>query len=145
VTTGNPDLILTYLLKEVSLLLVWPSLNAGCGWDHIQDGRNVGMSRSSSEISWKRLLWYVLAGSRGGPNRGRIINLLRREPYNINKLAEALHVHYRVAEHHIRALEKNHLVSSAGEKYGKLYFLSPEMEAHLPLFDEIWAQIRPRV
>jgi len=85
------------------------------------------------------------AGSRGGPNRGRIINLLRREPYNINKLAEALHVHYRVAEHHIRALEKNHLVSSAGEKYGKLYFLSPEMEAHLPLFDEIWAQIRPRV
>ncbi|TMI51563.1 hypothetical protein E6H15_08710 [Candidatus Bathyarchaeota archaeon] len=78
------------------------------------------MSRSSSEISWKRLFWYVLAGSRGGPN-------------------------YRVAEHHIRALEKNHLVSSAGEKYGKLYFLSPEMEAHLPLFDEIWAQIRPRV
>ena len=70
-------------------------------------------------------MWYVLAGSRGGPNRGRIINLLRREPYNINKLAEALHVHYRVAEHHIRALEKNHLVSSAGEKYGKLYFLSP--------------------
>ena len=104
----------------------------------------MGMSGSSSETSWKRLLWYVLAGSRGGPNRGRIINLLRREPYNINKLAEALHVHYRVAEHHIRALEKNHLISSAGEKYGKLYFLSPEMEAHLPLFDEIWAQIKPQ-
>ena len=28
----NPDLILTYLLKEASLLLVWPSLNAGSGW-----------------------------------------------------------------------------------------------------------------
>ncbi len=27
----NPDLILTYLLKEASLLLVWPSLNASCG------------------------------------------------------------------------------------------------------------------
>src|SRR6266852_7695794 len=100
---------------------------------------------SPSETSWRRLLWYVLGGSRGGPNRGRIINLLRREPYNINKLAEALHVHYRVAEHHIRALERNHLVSSAGERYGKLYFLSPEMEAHLHLFDEIWAQIIPRV
>ena len=105
----------------------------------------MGMPRSGSEVSWKRLLWYVLAGSRGGPNRGRIINLLRREPYNINKLAEALQVHYKVAEHHIRALEKNYLVSSAGEKYGKLYFLSPEMEAHLPLFDEIWAQNSPRV
>src|SRR2546425_11916990 len=102
------------------------------------------MPRSGSEVSWKRLLWYVLAGSRGGPNRGRIINLLRREPYNINKLAEALQVHYRAAEHHIRALEKNHLVSSAGEKYGKLCFLSPEMTAHLPLHNEVGAQTSPR-
>jgi len=70
---------------------------------------------------------------------------LRWEPYNINKISEALQVHYRVAEHHIRALEKNHLVSSAGERYGKLYFLSPEMEAHLPIFDEIWRQIQVRV
>lgn len=31
----NPDLILTYLLKEAGLLLVWPSLNAGYGWDDI--------------------------------------------------------------------------------------------------------------
>ena len=103
------------------------------------------MSYPGSETSWKRLLWYVLAGSRGGPNRARIINLLRREPYNINKISEALQVHYRVAEHHIRALEKNHLVSSAGERYGKLYFLSPEMEAHLSIFDEIWRQIQVRV
>ncbi len=105
----------------------------------------MALSRSASETSWKRLLWYVLAGSRGGPNRGRIINLLRKEPYNINKLAESLNVHYRVAEHHIRSLEKNRLVSSAGEKYGKLYFLTPEMEAHLYLFDEIWRQIKPRI
>jgi DNA-binding transcriptional ArsR family regulator len=85
-----------------------------------------------------------LAGSRGGPNRGRIINLLRLEPYNVNRISEALQVHYRVAEHHIRALEKNHLVSSAGDRYGKLYFLSPEMEAHLSIFDEIWRQIQTR-
>ncbi len=103
----------------------------------------MGDFQSSSETSWKRLLWYVLAGSRGGPNRGRIINLLRKEPYNVNRLADALNVHYRVAEHHIRALERNRLVSSAGEKYGKLYFLSPEMEAHLHVFDEIWRQIQP--
>ena len=103
----------------------------------------MGDFQSSSETSWKRLLWYVLAGSRGGPNRGRIINLLRKEPYNVNRLAVALKVHYRVAEHHIRALERNRLVSSAGEKYGKLYFLSPEMEAHLHVFDEIWRQIQP--
>ena len=105
----------------------------------------MAVSYPGSETSWKRLLWYVLAGSRGGPNRARIINLLRWEPYNINNISEALQVHYRVAEHHIRTLEKNHLVSSAGERYGKLYFLSPEMEAHLPIFDEIWRQIQVRV
>jgi len=99
---------------------------------------------SPSETSWRRLLWYVLAGSRGGPNRGRIITILRSGPKNVNQLAEILDVHYRVAEHHIRALEKNHLVSPSGERYGRLYFLSQEMEAHLPVFDEIWSRIQPR-
>ena len=97
---------------------------------------------SPSETSWRRLLFYVLAGSRGGPNRGRIVNLLREGPKNVNQLADALDVHYRVAEHHIRALEKNHLVSPSGERYGRLYFLSQEMEAHLPIFDEIWVKIQ---
>jgi len=69
--------------------------------------------------------------------------LLREGPKNVNQLAEALDVHYRVAEHHIRALEKNHLVSPSGERYGRLYFLSQEMEAHLPIFDEIWVKIQP--
>lgn len=98
---------------------------------------------SSSETSWRRLLWYILAGSRGGINRGRIINLLRNEPHNVNQLAEALDVHYRVAEHHVRALEKNNLIAPSGEHYGRLYFLSSEMEAHLDLFDEIWKKIEP--
>jgi DNA-binding transcriptional ArsR family regulator len=70
--------------------------------------------------------------------------LLREGPKNVNQLAEALDVHYRVAEHHIRALEKNHLVSPSGERYGRLYFLSQEMEAHLPIFDDIWVKIQPR-
>ncbi len=127
--------------------LAWPSLNAHFACSERGDASSngdVGPFQSASETSWKRLLWYVLAGSRGGPNRGKIINLLRKEPYNVNRLAEALDVHYRVAEHHIRALERNRLVSSAGEKYGKLYFLSPEMESHLNIFDEIWRQIQPK-
>jgi DNA-binding transcriptional ArsR family regulator len=98
---------------------------------------------SASETSWRRLLWYILAGSRGGVNRGRIIILLRSEPHNVNQLADALDVHYRVAEHHVRALEKNNLITPSGEHYGKLYFLSSEMEAHLYLFDEIWQKIQP--
>lgn len=43
----------------------------------------------------------------------------------------------------MRALEKNNLITPAGEHYGKLYFLSQEMEVHLYLFDEIWQKIQP--
>jgi hypothetical protein len=39
---------------------------------------------------------------------------------------------------------RNHLVLPSGERYGRLYFLSQEMEAHLPIFDEIWGKIKPR-
>ena len=38
----------------------------------------------------KRLLWFLFAGSRGGENRIRIIDLLKDRPYNMNQLAEVL-------------------------------------------------------
>ena len=39
--------------------------------------------------SVKRLLWFLFAGSRGGDNRIRIIDLLKEHPYNINQLARS--------------------------------------------------------
>jgi len=38
----------------------------------------------------KRILWYVFAGSKGGNNRIKIVDLLKERPYNINQLAEAI-------------------------------------------------------
>ena len=69
--------------------------------------------------------------------------LIRSEPKNVNQLADALDVHYRVAEHHIRILERNRIVTASGAKYGRLYFLSPEMEVHIHIFDEVWKKIQP--
>src|ERR687883_671039 len=74
--------------------------------------------------SARRLLWYLFAGSKGGVNRIRIIELLKERPYNINQLAEALGLDYKTIQHHVVALERNNLVNKMGEKYGILYFIA---------------------
>ncbi|HEX2614064.1 MAG TPA: winged helix-turn-helix domain-containing protein [Nitrososphaera sp.] len=92
----------------------------------------------------KRLLWYLFAGSRGGENRIRIIDLLKDRPYNMNQLAEALGVDYKAAQHHIGVLEKNNMVSREGEKYGVLYFVSNYLEANIEAFNDVRATIEKR-
>jgi DNA-binding transcriptional ArsR family regulator len=90
----------------------------------------------------KRLLWYLFAGSRGGNNRIRIIDLLKERPYNMNQLAEALGLDYKAIQHHIMVLEKNNLVSKIGEKYGVVYFISNYLEVNIEAFNEIKSKIK---
>lgn len=85
----------------------------------------------------KRLLWFLFAGSRGGENRIRIIELLKSQPYNMNQLAEALELDYKAVQHHVGVLEKNNMVTRAGEKYGVLYFISSYLEANIEAYNEI--------
>jgi DNA-binding transcriptional ArsR family regulator len=87
--------------------------------------------------SAKRLLWYIFAGSKGGNNRIKIIDLLKDRPYNINQLAEVLGLDYKAIRYHITVLEKNNLVAKMGEKYGVLYFISNYLEVNLEAFNEI--------
>jgi DNA-binding transcriptional ArsR family regulator len=89
----------------------------------------------------KRLLWYLFAGSRGGENRIKIIDLIKEQPHNINQLAEALGVDYKAVQHHIGVLEKNNMITRIGEKYGVLYFISNYLEANIEAFNEIRAEI----
>ena len=85
----------------------------------------------------RRLLWYLFAGSKGGDNRIKIIDLLKERPYNINQLAESLGLDYKAIQHHIVVLEKNNLVGKIGEKYGILYFISNYLEANIESLNEI--------
>lgn len=89
----------------------------------------------------KRLLWYLFAGSRGGENRIRIIDLLKEEPRNTNQLAEALGIDYKAVQHHIGVLEKSNMVTKTGEKYGVLYFISNYLDANIEAFNEVRAVI----
>jgi DNA-binding transcriptional ArsR family regulator len=89
----------------------------------------------------KRLLWFLFAGSRGGENRIRIIDLIKERPQNMNQLAEAMGVDYKAVQHHIGVLEKNNMITKTGEKYGVLYFISNYLEANLQAFNEVRAAI----
>ncbi len=87
----------------------------------------------------KRLLYWLFSTA-GGLNRARIIELLKEKPMNAHEIAERLQLDYKTVRHHLKVLEKNNLVSSAGG-YGKLYFISEMLEANMEYFDEIWKEI----
>jgi DNA-binding transcriptional ArsR family regulator len=85
----------------------------------------------------KYLLGWLIAGTRGGATRAKIIEVLRENPQNANQLANQLKMDYRTIRHHLKVLEKNRLITTAGEGYGITYFLSPAMEENYALFEEI--------
>ena len=89
----------------------------------------------------KNLLWYLVAGTKGGETRGRIIDLIRKKPSNANKIAEILKLDYKTIRHHIDVLEKNNIIAAINKgKYGAVYFLSEFMQANIQIFNEIWEQ-----
>ena len=85
----------------------------------------------------KYLLGWLIAGTRGGPTRAKIIETLKATPQNANQLATLLKMDYRTIRHHLKVLEKNKIITTAGEGYGTTYFLSQVMEENYALFEEI--------
>jgi DNA-binding transcriptional ArsR family regulator len=87
--------------------------------------------------SVKYLLGWLIAGTRGGASRAKIIMTLKETPQNANQLANQLRMDYRTIRHHLKVLEKNKMITTAGEGYGTTYFLSPALEENYVLFEEI--------
>jgi DNA-binding transcriptional ArsR family regulator len=89
----------------------------------------------------KYLLGWLIAGTRGGLTRAQIIKALNETPQNANQLANLLNLDYRTIRHHLGVLKKNRIITSAGDRYGTTYFLSPEMEENYALLEEILNKI----
>jgi DNA-binding transcriptional ArsR family regulator len=86
----------------------------------------------------RQLLWYLLAGTRGGANRARILEALKERPYNAHQLSDALGLDYRTVRHHLDLLRKNGLITQpAGNAYAAPYFLAAILEANWDVFEEI--------
>ena len=91
-------------------------------------------------------LWYLLAGTRGGLNRARILRSLRDCPLNANDLSGRLELDYKTVRHHLDVLRENDCVMTLGnEGYGLLYTLSPHLQNHFDDFEEIWRRLENHV
>ena len=73
---------------------------------------------SANTRSLKYLLGWLIAGTRGGPTRAKIIESLKETPANANQLAIGLKMDYKTMRHHLDVLEKNKLIISVGDGYG---------------------------
>lgn len=91
-------------------------------------------------------LWYLIAGTRGGSNRARILLALRDRPFNANDLASRLGLDYKTVRHHLDILRENDCVMTLGnEGYGLLYALSPRLQTHFEDFEAVWRRLEPHV
>jgi DNA-binding transcriptional ArsR family regulator len=96
---------------------------------------------SSNARTLKYLLGWLIAGTRGGPTRAKMILALKESPQNANQLATLLKMDYKTMRHHLEVLEKNKIITSVGDRYGATYFLSQMMEDNFSEFEEIVKKI----
>ncbi|GAD53585.1 transcriptional regulator, ArsR family [Halarchaeum acidiphilum MH1-52-1] len=88
----------------------------------------------------RQLLWWLIGGSRGGKNRLRIVRVLQTRPMNTNQLSNELDLNYKTVQHHLEVLEENDVVTTRGDNYGKMYFLTDRMSENLDILEEIAEQ-----
>ena len=83
------------------------------------------------------VLWYVLTGTRGGPNRVRILRTVDERPRNANQLAEDLDLDYKTVRHHLDVLMDNDMVTSSGDDYGAVYLPTDRVRNYWDTVEQI--------
>lgn len=73
----------------------------------------------------RKILEFVIGGTRGGPMRLRILEEISRRPRNTNEISKILKIDYKTAEYHFRVLKENGLVAESGSRYGTKFSISP--------------------
>ena len=94
-----------------------------------------------SDRRFKMILWSIIAGTRGGINRAKILNLLKNSPMNANKIATVMNLDYKTILHHVKILSKNELITKAEKDYGAEYQLTQIMKENQNVLEEIMQKI----
>jgi DNA-binding transcriptional ArsR family regulator len=87
------------------------------------------------------VLWHVLASSRGGPTRVRILRALDERPRNANQLATELDLDYTTVRHHLDVLLENNVVRRPSDEYAAVYLFTEQVEANWETVEEIFAVV----
>jgi DNA-binding transcriptional ArsR family regulator len=88
--------------------------------------------------AFRSLMWYLLVGTRGGPNRLRILQHLHGTPANAHQIASSLALDYRTVRHHLRLLERNGAIARpVKDAYAAPYELAPYLAEHFDLVEEM--------
>jgi len=88
--------------------------------------------------SFQQVLYWLILGSKGGKNRARILFSLEKNPMNSNELSKKLKLDYKTAQHHINLLLENKLIVKTGDKYGQVFFVSPQIKKNWSLFKKLF-------
>ena len=89
------------------------------------------------------VLWYLLASSRGGDTRARIVRALDERPRNANQLAEELGMDYTTIRHHLDVLQENNVVRSSGDEYAAVYLFTERATANWETVEEVLDAVDP--
>lgn len=82
-------------------------------------------------------MWQVLSGTRGGPNRARILWELNERPRNANQLAADVGLAYKTVRHHLAVLEANDVVERTESGYGAVYLPTSRTRNHWAVVKDI--------
>ena len=104
-------------------------------------GNSTGESRVDADPKFRMVLWSIIAGTRGGINRARILNLIKDTPMNANKIATVLNLDHKTVVHHVKILAKNNLVVKAEKEYAAEYELTCIIKENQAALKEIMEKI----
>ena len=97
--------------------------------------------QSEPNPRFKMILWFIIAGTKGGINRAKILNLIKDTPMNANKIATVLNLDHKTIVHHVKILSKNDLVIKAEKDYAAEYQLTKIMKENQSVLEEIMQKI----
>lgn len=101
--------------------------------------------KSDEYRKFKGILWYIVAGTRGGPNRARILDLLGTKSLNAHQISKELKLDHKTVAHHLEILSKNELVEKKDDQwYGNPYNLTLKMKENTHALDEIMSKIKKK-